>query len=566
MSVGQQTTCTATVTDTASTGQTTPTGTVSFSSDSPGSFGSGGSSGSCPLSSAGGASSSCLVSYTPSSFGSGTHTIFARYSGDATHQLSTTTEAITVFPLCGSSTTITGGPSLTTGISVVATQSTDSRVVAQFSGPSGPSSAQIDWGDGTPPSAGFIQPAVPGPGCYVLGSHTYGQPGHFTTRVTVTIGSEQKSFGGVVFGVSPPSAPAPSAVGVLTADNPGAPQCTATVVDLAHSFDPGHPEVYDRIQKYKNQFNGDVVVTAAHCVLSGSGQPLNGLMFAPGFTGLAPRHSVDFTTGTVSADTGPYGSQFAGRAIGSAPLGVWGCSENSESNQKCGVGGLGEADVIAPDPKQISKDQSLDYAFVVFHTAPQNQSKSLLQVAGGLPIWFDPVLTTARKLVHPGYDINWLDASKPGDTAGWFDLTKPPEKTVCDVPPPAQAPFRFETCPYKYIPFSSTAGPRTCSPTFDEFADPRTLSTATGGRITRPDGLATPCNLNLFSSGAPFLLGNPGSVIVGVTKAAFYASDKLDPYAAIHAGPAKCCTAQFTPLYTPDAFQNALGAERRGGT
>jgi large repetitive protein len=69
--VNQTTTCTATVTDTAGPGATTPAGTVSFSSDGPGSF----SSSSCPL-----VAGTCSVTYTPSAQGTGTHSITAAYS------------------------------------------------------------------------------------------------------------------------------------------------------------------------------------------------------------------------------------------------------------------------------------------------------------------------------------------------------------------------------------------------------------------------------------------------------------------------------------------------------
>jgi hypothetical protein len=53
--------------------------------------------------------------------------------------------------------------------------------------------ATIDWGDGTPPTAGTVQPAPPGgTGFQVIGSHTYadagsnGSDGHYTIQVFVT--------------------------------------------------------------------------------------------------------------------------------------------------------------------------------------------------------------------------------------------------------------------------------------------------------------------------------------------------------------------------------------------
>ena len=92
VSVGNPTSCTATVTDTASSGQTTPSGTLSFSSNSAGSFSSGAS---CTLSGSG-ASASCQLAYTPTAVGSGTHQISASYGGDATHATSSGNTNVTV--------------------------------------------------------------------------------------------------------------------------------------------------------------------------------------------------------------------------------------------------------------------------------------------------------------------------------------------------------------------------------------------------------------------------------------------------------------------------------------
>jgi hypothetical protein len=81
---GHSTTCTATVTDTAGSAQTTPTGTVGFSSSGAGSFG----EASCTLAAVNASSASCQVSYTPSATTSSpvrSDTIAAAYGGDATH-------------------------------------------------------------------------------------------------------------------------------------------------------------------------------------------------------------------------------------------------------------------------------------------------------------------------------------------------------------------------------------------------------------------------------------------------------------------------------------------------
>jgi IPT/TIG domain/Bacterial Ig-like domain (group 3) len=86
--VGQASTCAATV----SSAGGVPSGTVSFASSGSGSFG---AAGTCMLAGSG-TSAGCSVSYTPAAVGSGTHTITARYAGDAAHAGSTGTTAVSV--------------------------------------------------------------------------------------------------------------------------------------------------------------------------------------------------------------------------------------------------------------------------------------------------------------------------------------------------------------------------------------------------------------------------------------------------------------------------------------
>src|SRR5437667_10813926 len=88
VAVGIASSCTATVTDTASTGAINPTGQVTFSSDGPGGFS---PANSCSVSSLGSNQATCTVSYTPTDVGAGTHNIGASYSGDSTHAASTAT-------------------------------------------------------------------------------------------------------------------------------------------------------------------------------------------------------------------------------------------------------------------------------------------------------------------------------------------------------------------------------------------------------------------------------------------------------------------------------------------
>jgi YVTN family beta-propeller protein len=94
VAVGQATSCTATVTDRTYPGPTTPTGVVTFVTDtSGGSF----SSSSCTLSPAStAAQAACSFSYTPGEAGSGTQTVTASYGGDGIHAASSGQAAIAV--------------------------------------------------------------------------------------------------------------------------------------------------------------------------------------------------------------------------------------------------------------------------------------------------------------------------------------------------------------------------------------------------------------------------------------------------------------------------------------
>lgn len=112
--VGGATTCTATVTDTATSGPTDPGGTVTFSSDtSGGAF----SPASCDLNSgliAGQAL--CQVTYTPSTVGSGTQKITASYGGDTGHTASTGTATVKVtYAFSGFLAPVNGPPTVNTG-------------------------------------------------------------------------------------------------------------------------------------------------------------------------------------------------------------------------------------------------------------------------------------------------------------------------------------------------------------------------------------------------------------------------------------------------------------------
>jgi virginiamycin B lyase len=93
VTVGRAATCTAKVSDNP-LGGADPTGSVTFSSDSSGSFDSGGTCALAPTGNPGQAS--CQVGYTPTAVGSSTHTITASYSGDGSHDASGGSGTVTV--------------------------------------------------------------------------------------------------------------------------------------------------------------------------------------------------------------------------------------------------------------------------------------------------------------------------------------------------------------------------------------------------------------------------------------------------------------------------------------
>ena len=99
--VNTTTTCTATVTDPATSGVVTPTGTVTFAiTTGTGSF----NVPTCTLAAgtyAAGTttpSTSCSVVYKPSQIGTGSHTLTASFGGDSSHTTSSNTATVTVTP------------------------------------------------------------------------------------------------------------------------------------------------------------------------------------------------------------------------------------------------------------------------------------------------------------------------------------------------------------------------------------------------------------------------------------------------------------------------------------
>ncbi len=106
--VNTTTTCTATVTDPATSGIVTPTGTVTFAiTTGTGSF----NVPTCTLAAGSYAtgtttpSTSCSVVYKPSQIGTGSHTLSASFGGDSSHTTSSNTATVTVTPPAAAPTT-----------------------------------------------------------------------------------------------------------------------------------------------------------------------------------------------------------------------------------------------------------------------------------------------------------------------------------------------------------------------------------------------------------------------------------------------------------------------------
>jgi len=114
--VGIATSCTANVTDTATTGATNPTGQVTFSTDGLGSFS---PANPCNVSSFGSNQATCTVFFTPTAVGSGADNIGAAYSGDSTEASSTASAfALTVTKSTPGLTTVLTSTSVPLGSTV----------------------------------------------------------------------------------------------------------------------------------------------------------------------------------------------------------------------------------------------------------------------------------------------------------------------------------------------------------------------------------------------------------------------------------------------------------------
>ena len=227
--VGQRTTCAVTVSD-EGIGQATPTGSVVFATDSPGSFG---GRPSCTLAAAAGAAS-CQVTYTPSAASSGMHLITAKYAGDIEHpghsaqasvainRLTTSTSlSCTPVPVAvGQSTSCTA-----TVTAADASAGTPTGMVSMSSNGPGtfnPGGCTLSGSSGAAASCTFsYTPSQVGPGTHQLTAAYSGDGGHAASQGTDPLGVGEANTG-----ASLTCTPLSIAVG-------HAARCTVTVTDTS---------------------------------------------------------------------------------------------------------------------------------------------------------------------------------------------------------------------------------------------------------------------------------------------------------------------------------------------
>jgi hypothetical protein len=171
--------------------------------------------------------------------------------------------------------------------------------------------AEIDWGDGTR-SSGTIEPGSGG-GFVVAGTHTYGQAGSYTARVTVN------DFGGseLITQASVQVASRSTATSVNCSPSPvavsAATTCIATVTDLG----PGGADLPSGTVAFSSPTAGAVFAQATGCVLGPSaitGQATCQVQFTPGR--LPPRQArVDaYYSGDAAHSTSNASASVAVRA------------------------------------------------------------------------------------------------------------------------------------------------------------------------------------------------------------------------------------------------------------
>lgn len=228
--VGQQATCTATVTD-YGIGEAAPTGTVSFSTDSAGTFG---SAAGCALSEDSAGTSSCQVTYTPSAAGSGSHTLTASYSGDDEHASGIGQTVVSINRVTTSTSVSCSPAPVAVGQNTICT-ATVTAADASAGPPAGtvtmssngggtfnPGGCTLSGGSGPARSCTFsYTPSQVGPGTHQLTAAYAGDGGHAASQ-----GSDPLGVGDAGTGASLSCTPLSVAVG-------HAARCTVTVTDTS---------------------------------------------------------------------------------------------------------------------------------------------------------------------------------------------------------------------------------------------------------------------------------------------------------------------------------------------
>ena len=227
--VGQRTTCAVTVSD-EGIGQATPTGSVVFATDSPGSFG---ARPSCTLAAAGGAAS-CQVTYTPSAASSGMHLITAKYAGDIEHPGHSAQASVAINRLT-TSTSLSCTPAPVAVGQRTSCTATVTAADASAGAPTGmvsmssngpgtlnPGGCALSGGSGAVASCAFsYTPSQVGPGTHQLTAAYSGDGGHAASQ-----GSDPLGVGDAGTGASLACTPLLVVVG-------HAARCTVTVTDTS---------------------------------------------------------------------------------------------------------------------------------------------------------------------------------------------------------------------------------------------------------------------------------------------------------------------------------------------
>src|SRR2546422_75997 len=304
--VSTLTSCMATVTDTSATGATTPTGPVSFTTNSTGTFPR--FSPSCPLwAGAPAGTASCSVSYPPGSAAVGHHLINGTYTGDSSHSTShgTFNLAVTAVPfdyslsnggpvsvVQGSSGTVTVTARLTAGSALPVTLSCVSSSL-----PAGVTCGSFTVNPVTPTAAGATSVLTINVASSVaLGPYSFmvtGSPLGATTTptsISLTVTAAQPHATATTVSCSPSSVQ----VGSQTT-------CTATVTDTSSSGATAPTGTVG----FTSNSTGTFSPTSATCTLA-SGPPAGTASCSVSYTPTVAGHHL--ITGSYTGDSTHSGS------------------------------------------------------------------------------------------------------------------------------------------------------------------------------------------------------------------------------------------------------------------